>query len=244
MNVVDVALQKSARRLIYTSSISAYGYQPGRRIDESTPSNALKHGDNYGKTKFLAEQRIRQAASQRHLSAVILNPVNILGPYDRNNWSRQLILPISQGNLRVVPPGAATWAYVEDIVAAHIAAVDKGRSGENYILGGVQASFKTVVNEIEDILGQPPSPRVTPKAVLRVGLWGATAKSIIDGRQPTLTPPQYRRAVGDLLCSDAKARRDLEYRGTDLHTMLAATIGWLRHEHLLDRARPASGRPR
>ncbi len=239
-NIVDVALQKSAKRLVYTSSISAYGYQPGRRIDENTPSNVLTHGDNYGQTKFHAEQRIRQAISQRHLSAVILNPVNILGPYDRHNWSRQLILPISQGSLRVVPPGAATWAYVDDIVAAHIAAVDKGRPGENYILGGVEASFMTVVNEIEDILGRPPSRRVTPKAMLRIGLWAATARSSIDGRQPPLTPPQYRRAVGDLLCSDEKAQRELEYHRTDLHTMLAATIGWLRHESLLDGERFAS----
>ena len=240
MNIVDVAMQKSAKRLIYTSSISAYGYQPGRRIDENTPSNVLTHGDNYGRTKFHAEQRIRQAITERHLSAVILNPVNILGPYDRNNWSRQLILPISQGSLHVVPPGAATWAYVDDVVAAHIAAVDKGRPGENYILGGVEASFKTVVNEIDDILGRPASRRVTPKAVLRMGLWAAVARSSIDGRQPPLTRPQYRRAVGDLLCSDEKARRELGYGSSDLRTMLAETIGWLRHEHLLGGERSAS----
>jgi nucleoside-diphosphate-sugar epimerase len=83
-------------------------------------------GDNYGKTKFLAEQRIRQATAARGLSAVILNPVNVLGPHDRNNWTRQLILPISRGTLHVVPPGVAIWAYVTDVVDAHITAADKG----------------------------------------------------------------------------------------------------------------------
>jgi hypothetical protein len=67
------------------------------------------------------------------------------------------------------------------------------------------ASFRQVVNEIEDILGRPPSRHVTPKAVLRLGLWATTLKSTIDGTQPALTPPQYRRAVGDLRCDDAKA---------------------------------------
>ena len=234
MNIIDVAVERSAGRLVYTSSISAYGYQPGRRIKEDTPSNVWDQGDNYGKTKLHAEQRIRQAVSERHLSAVILNPVNILGPYDRHNWSRQLILPVSAGTLRAIPPGAATWAYVGDVVAAHIAAVDLGRSGENYILGGVAASFKEVVNEIEEILGRPHSRRATPRAVLRMALWAATAKSWIDGRQPSLTRPQYRRAVGHLLCDDEKARRELGYRGTDLRTMLARTIDWLRRERLLD----------
>lgn len=233
-NMIDVALERAAGRFIYTSSISAYGYQPGVRIAEATPSNALTRGDNYGKTKYQAEQRIKQAISERGLSAVILNPVNIVGPYDRNNWSRQLILPISQGRLRVVPPGSATWAYVKDVVEAHIAAAGRGRPGENYLLGGVEASFKDVVNEIERMLGRPPSRRATPKAALRLALWAAIAKSTIDGKEPALTPAQYRRAVGKLLCNDEKARRELGYPGTDLHTMLAETIRWLTDEHLLD----------
>ena len=232
-NVIEAALRMSAARLIYTSSISAYGYQPGVRISEGTPSNVMTKGDNYGRTKFEAEQRIRQAASDRGLSAVILNPVNILGPYDRSNWSRQLILPIAQGKLRAVPPGLATWAHVDDIVAAHIAAVEQGRSSENYVLGGVEASFKEVVNEIERILGRPLSQRTTPKVVLRLALWAALAKSRIDGKEPALTPERYRRAVGNLLCDDEKARLELGYARTDLRTMLAETIDWLTQQQLL-----------
>ncbi len=233
-NVIEAALQRSAARLIYTSSISAYGYQPGVRISESTPSNVMTKGDNYGRTKFHAEERIRRAASDRGLSAVILNPVNILGPYDRTNWSRQLILPIAQGRLRAVPPGVATWAYVDDIVAAHIAAVEHGRPSENYVLGGVEASFKEVVNEIERILGKPLSQRTTPRAALRLALWAALAKSRINGREPALTPERYRRAVGRLLCNDEKARRELGYARTDLGMTLTETIDWLRQQQQLE----------
>jgi dihydroflavonol-4-reductase len=242
-NMIDVALERSADRFIYTSSISAYGYQPGRLISETTPSNASAKLDNYGQTKLQAERQIKRATAQRGLDAVILNPVNILGSYDRSNWSRQLSLPIAQGRLPLVPPGAATWAYVNDVVDAHIAAAQRGRSGENYLLGGVQASFKEVVNQIEDILGRPQSRRVTPAVVLRVGLWAATAKSMIDRGEPALTPERYRRAVGNLLCDDEKAQQELGYRHTDLRTMLTDTIDWLREEHLLEQAAsPASSR--
>ena len=117
--VIEAALARHVRRLIYTSSISAYGYQPGVRFSEDTPSNVLSRGDNYGRTKYLAEQRVRQAASEAGLEAVILNPVNVLGPYDRANWTGQLILPIAQGRLRVVPPGLASWAYVADVAGAY-----------------------------------------------------------------------------------------------------------------------------
>jgi dihydroflavonol-4-reductase len=151
-HVIEAALANSAHRLVYTSSISAFGYQPGVRIDESTPSNAPTRGDNYGKSKLMAEQRVKEASAKRELSSVILNPVNIIGPYDYANWSKQLILPISQGTLAVVPPGSASWASVADIVEAHIAAVDTGAAGTNYVLGGVEASFKDVINEIKSIL--------------------------------------------------------------------------------------------
>ena len=233
-NVIEAALQRSAARLIYTSSISAYGHQPGVRISEGTPSSVMTNGDNYGRSKFHAEQRIRQGASDGGLFAVILNPVNILGPYDRTNWSQQLILPIAQGKLRAVPPGSATWAYVDDVVAAHIAAAEQGRPSENYILGGVEASFKDVVNEIERSLGKPLSRHTTPTVALRLALWAALAKSRLDGNEPALTPERYGRAVGNLLCDDGKARRELGYARTDLRTMLAETIDWLRQEHLLE----------
>ncbi|MGZ6993263.1 MAG: NAD-dependent epimerase/dehydratase family protein [Ilumatobacteraceae bacterium] len=232
--VVQAALARSARRLIYTSSISAYGYQPGVRISEQTLSNVQTRGDNYGRSKFDAEQLIKRAATDTGLSAVILNPVNIVGPYDRSNWTQQLILPIARGLLSAVPPGSATWAYAPDVADAHIAAVDHGRPGENYLLGGVQASFKDVVNEIERLLGKPLSRHATPKVILQLALWTALAKSRIDGKEPPLTPQRYRRAVGDLRCDDDKAKRELRYTTTDLRTMLAATIEWLQEERLLN----------
>jgi dihydroflavonol-4-reductase len=233
-NMIEIARLKGARRFVYTSSISAFGYRPGHRIDESTPSNAPAEGDNYGRSKLLAEKALKEATRRGAVEAVILNPVNVLGPYDRFNWSRQLILPIARGSLRVAPPGMATWAYVKDVADAHIAAVDRGRPGHNYVLGGVEASFAQIINEIAGILGQPRIERVMPAAVLRAAVTAAAIKSRIDHRQPVLTEPQYRRAVGALLCDDTRAREELGYIHTDLRTTLAETIDWLRREGLLD----------
>ena len=239
--MLDVALQKAAKRFVYTSSISAWGYQPGRCIDESTPSNAMTCGVNhYGKTKYLAERLVRQAV-ERGLSAVILNPVNILGPHDVNNWTKQLIRPVSEGTLGIVPPGKAMWAYVEDIVDAHIAAVDRGAVGENYLLGGVEASFKEVINETERLLGKPLSTRTASKAVLWLALQAATIKSKFDGKEPFLTVERYSRAVAHISCRYDKAVRDLGFKTTPLRVALEATIRWLTDEHLLVDQRPTGG---
>ena len=116
---------------------------------------------------------------------------------------------------------------------AHIAAVERGRPGSNYLLGGVEASFKEVINEIERLLGRPRSRHTTPRAALRLALSAALLKSRIDGSEPVLTPERYRRAVGELRCNDQHAQTELGYRHTPLRAMLVATIEWLRDERLL-----------
>ena len=170
---------------------------------------------------------------------MILNPVNILGAYDTTNWSRQLILPISKGALRVVPPGSATWVSVHDVVKAHIAAVDVEESGTNFVLGGVEASFLEVTNEIEEILGKPRSRRATSKATLRLLLLLSTAKALATRAEPELTLAKYQRAVGDLLVDDHKARQVLGLECRTLHDMLAETIEWLEQVGMLDQSESA-----
>lgn len=232
-HVIEAALAKHARRLIYTSSTSAYGYQPGVRIDERIASNADTRGDNYGKSKLQAERLIEQARAERGLSAVILNPVNILGAYDTTNWSRQLILPIVKGSLRVVPPGSATWISVHDVVKAHIAAVDIEEPATNFVLGGVEASFLEVTNEVEAILGKPRSRHATSKATLLLLLLLSSAKAVATRAEPELTLAKYQRAVGDLLVDDRRARQALGLQRTTLHDMLTETIEWLERVGML-----------
>jgi dihydroflavonol-4-reductase len=232
-HVIEAALAKHARRLIYTSSTSAYGYQPGVRIDEGTTSNASTRGDDYGKSKLRAESLIKQACVERGLSAVILNPANVVGAYDTTNWSRQLILPIARGTLRVVPPGSATWIAVRDVVKAHIAAVDVEESATSFVLGGVEASFLEVTNEIEAILGRRRSRHATPKATLRLLALLSSAKALATRAEPELTLAKYQRAVGELLVDDRKARRILGLGRTTLHEMLAETIEWLERVGML-----------
>jgi dihydroflavonol-4-reductase len=235
-NVVEACLSRGARRLVYTSSISAYGHQPGIRIAEGSVSNALATGMGYHRSKFIAEGVVKSACLEG-LSAAILNPCNILGPRDLRNWTAQFILPVYEGRLRAVPPGRATWCHVSDVADAHIAAVDAGGSGENYLLGGVEASFLDVVNAIEGELGMPRSTMTVPAGLLRLAVLLGGLKSRIDGKEPALTIERYRRAVGNMICDCSKARRELSYRETSLPVMVADTVAWLRAEKLLcDRA--------
>jgi dihydroflavonol-4-reductase len=230
-NLVVAAMQRKARKFIYTSSVAAYGYHKNP-VTEATPSNALTSKMNYNITKYLAEQSVKEAVT-RGLPAVILNPINIIGPYDVNNWTRQFVRPIYYNQLPAIPPGRAMWCHVGDVVDAHIKAVVAGVIGENYLLGGVEASFKDVVNEIEKLLGKKQSTRVQPPWVLKVLTILLSAKSMLDGKEPMLTPEKYRRAVGCITCNYRKAEQVLEYKTSSLETMIKDSYAWLKRENLL-----------
>jgi nucleoside-diphosphate-sugar epimerase len=231
-NMVDAALEKRVRRFIFTSSISAYGHHPHDCINERTVSNALTCGMQYHKTKFLAENIIKDAV-KKGLNAVMLNPCNIIGPYDINNWTRQFIMPICNGRLMGVPPGKAMWCHVKDIVDAHISAVDNGNPGENYLLGGIDASFLDVVNEIERLLGRAETHRVQPAWILKLMVGILFIKSKIDGKEPLLTPEKYNRAVAHIHCDFSKATAVLGFRTSPLSVMVKDALIWLKNENIL-----------
>jgi nucleoside-diphosphate-sugar epimerase len=232
--VIEAAQRAGARRLVVTSSISAYGYQPGVRLREDSASNVALKGDNYGKSKWAAEQLVKAASRAGRLSTVILNPVNILGAYDATNWSKQLILPIYHSGLRVVPPGSATWVSVHDVVAAQIAAVEAPLDGMNVILGGTEATFLDVVQTIARLLGRPVPERATPPALLSLAFLATELKAAVTRTEPELSLAKYRRATGNLLVDDSSARTTLGLGRTPLVDMLAETIDWLREVGLLD----------
>jgi len=104
-NVIEAAVARRAGRLVHTSSIAVWGIQDAL-LTESSPRTGATDWINYVRTKNQAETLMKQAVRQRGLDAVILNPANILGPGDRRNWSR-MIMMVDEGALPGVPPAPA-----------------------------------------------------------------------------------------------------------------------------------------
>ncbi|MGE3161547.1 MAG: SDR family oxidoreductase [Burkholderiales bacterium] len=238
-NVVGAALERRARRFVHTSSISAYGLQRGR-IDESTEQLGRVSPVNYHRSKFHAEEAVR-AGLARGLDAVILNPGAIVGPYDTRNYAR-LVFMVAAGSLPGVPPGRLPFCHVREVAAAHVAACERGRRGENYLLGGADASFLELVQAIGAALGKPVPARATPAWVLRAlgALDGLRHR--LTGREPTLTPEIVLQVAREVSCDSAKAERELGYRAAPLGEMVADCVAWLGAEGLLpglESARPA-----
>lgn len=226
-NVVGAALEKRARRFVHTSSISAYGLQRGR-IDERAPQLGRVSPVNYQRSKYLAEEAVR-AGIGRGLQAVILNPAAILGRYDTRNYAR-LVTLIARGRLPGVPPGSLSFCHAREVARAHVAAAERGRTGENYLLGGTDASLLELVRAIGEALSKPVPRRATPAWALRalaaLGALGAR----VTGRPPTLTPEAARMVTREVFCDCSKAARELGFREVPLREMVSECVGWLAAE--------------
>src|SRR3984885_12439707 len=215
-NVVEAALAKKVRRLIVTSSISAYGLVDGE-ITEETPSLAADSKVNYQKTKWQG-QELALAAIPRGLEVVILQPGAIMGPYDIGTWSRLFFL-VRDNKLPGVPPSLLTFTHVREVVAAHIAAADKGKNGAWYLLGGENKTMMDLVGEISVLLKKPKPTKEAPLALLRAVAAIGDLASRFTGKEPPITPEVASMMSRRVTVTSAKAKRELCYKVVPLKDM-------------------------
>jgi dihydroflavonol-4-reductase len=224
-NVLRAARSRKARRFVHTSTALTYGVQPGPGpFDESTPSTAADSWINYIRSKYLAEQEVKKAASEG-LDVVILNPCNIIGPHDTSNWSR-LFKTLQDKKLSGVMPGASTFGHVRDVARAHVAAAERGRSGENYILGGVDATYLQLVQAIARLVDRESPPVMSGlllSIVARFMLWG----SYLSKKEPDLTPELVDITKREWFFKSDKAARELGFHTTSLDEMVTDCYRWM-----------------
>lgn len=223
-NVVEAALARGVRRLIVTSSISAYGPVAGE-VTEATPSLAATASVNYQKSKWQA-QEVARAAVSRGLEVVIMQPGAIMGPYDVGTWSR-VFLMVRDGKLPGVPKSGLTFTHVREVVAAHIAAASAGENGGQYLLGGENKTMLDLVREVSLLLGKPVPTKEMSVGLLRMVALGGDLLSRVTGKEPPITPEVVKTIGKNTYTFSAKAQRDLGYRIVPLHQMVKDCYDWM-----------------
>jgi dihydroflavonol-4-reductase len=223
-NVVEAALARGVRRLIVTSSISAYGPVSGE-VTEETPSRAANSRVNYQKSKWQA-QEIARAAKSRGLEVVIMQPGAIIGPYDIGTWSRIFVM-VRDAKLPGVPASGLTFTHVRECVAAHIAAADKGENGGQYLLGGENKTMLDLVREISALLGKPaPTKEISPRLLRMIAFAGDFASNF-TGKRPAITREIVDGMSKNATVTSAKAQRELGYRIVSLKDMVKDCYDWM-----------------
>lgn len=225
INVLNAAKRAGVRRVIFTSSGAAVGMrEDSRPADETVMFNLPPDRFPYGHSKHLAELEIRRAVAQGQ-DAVILNPAIVYGPGDLNLISGSMITELVGGKMFIYPDGGATVIDVRDVADAHLAAAERGRAGERYLLGAVDMSHKALLKLIADVVGAPPPTVRIPAYV--TPLLAAAVEAI---RQAGVTLPidanQIRLSARNVYFDCHKAWRELGEPKVDLRQSLEDTYRW------------------
>ena len=224
-NITDLCRQHQVKKLVYVSSVHAMPTLPAGRvmaeIDAFDP--ALVVGP-YAKSKAEATAYV-SAAVKNGLNAVIVFPCGILGPYDyaRSNNITQLILEFCRGSMPFGVKSRFDFVDVRDVAEGIVAAADKGRAGEGYILGNRQVSVPEMFDLFHRETGRRRTRFYAPMWLPFMSLYYKLRR-----RQPLFCSYSLHTLGGNSLYSHDKASRELGYRPRPFTDTIRDTIAWLK----------------
>lgn len=231
--VLEGARLAGVQRVVFTSSLAAMGMpQPGQLLTEANEFNLEPAQFPYGHSKHLAELEVQRAVEQG-VEAVIVNPSIVLGARDVNQISGSIIVEVARGLVRFLPPGGANYVAVEDVAAGHIAAAEKGRTGERYILGGENLTSAEMVALVAEVVGRP-APRVRlPAWFLPPAAWAVRGARAILGNRVPMDENQVRLLARYVYADSQKAIAELGLPQTPVRTAVQRAYNWYNRNGVL-----------
>ncbi len=229
-NAIAVARTRKIR-LVYTSSFMAVGPTSEIPADETQVHPGPPYRNDYERTKALADQVARDYAGAGG-DIVLLYPGVVYGPgelTDGNIVARMLADRMNGRLPGIVGLGDRLWSYafVEDVAQAHVTALEKGRAGQRYLLGGDNATLTEVFAAASKQAGRDLTPRRLPYGLSRMvgrGMWWWAE---MTGKPPDLTHQAVGIFQNHWAYRSGKAQAELDYRVRPMEEGIAATVDWL-----------------
>ena len=207
--VMDACLRAGVPRVVHTSSVAAIGVRrDGLPADENTSFDAFSARWVYADSKHRAEQVVYRAID-RGLNAVIVNPAAVIGPGDHNLISSSMVLEFAKRPIPAVPSGGVCLVDIDAVVQGHLAAAERGRTGERYILGGENLTNLEAAATICALTGQPPPRLIIPGWLLGPAALAVDMFNRVTPRPPVVSGEQLRLVANNIYYDSSKAVREL-----------------------------------
>lgn len=227
--LVAASLAAGVQRFVHTASASAHAFgskaQPG---NEESPFPPLYRGIPYMETKADATRLVQQAVARDGLDAVIVAPTFMIGGFDARPSSGQLIVEFLRRRMRLTPPGGRNFAYVGDVAAALVSALERGRTGQIYLCGGENLTYREFFTTVAAVAGVPAPRGTLPRgAVLAAGTAGSLFECL-SGRPAPVNRLLARLGSVGTYYDSGKAMRELGLPQTSIAVAVDEAIAWLR----------------
>jgi nucleoside-diphosphate-sugar epimerase len=232
LNVLRIASKSGIKRSVVTSSAAVFGPSDGTTLSESSPYPA-GYFTPYERSKAKMETEVAKliAAGQ---DIVLVNPTRLYGPgplNDANSVTRLMDMYL-KGKWHFLPGNGESignYVFVDDVVNGHILALQKGLSGERYILGGDNLSYKEFFALLAELSGKHHRLIRFPLSMMLMSAGLMNFFAAITGISPMITPGLVRKYNHHWKLSSNKARDELGYNPVSIKEGLIATLQWLHH---------------
>jgi dihydroflavonol-4-reductase len=226
-DLLTAALEAGAERVVYTSSVATLGLVAGGSADEETPSRLDDMIGPYKRSKFAAEEVARGFARERGLSVVIVNPSTPVGPGDiKPTPTGRLIVEAARGKMPAFVDTGLNIVHVDDVAEGHLAAAEKGRIGERYILGGENMTLAEILAGVAQAVGRRPPWLRVPRNVLFPVAIGAELVARVTGRDPFVTLDGVRMSRKKMYFTSQRASHELGYAPRSAREAIADAVRW------------------
>ena len=228
--ILEAARKNGVRRVVYTSSVATIGFTSnGHPADEDSPVSLADMIGHYKRSKFMAEQ-IALQAGRSGLDVVTVNPTTPVGEQDiKPTPTGRIVLDFLKRKFPAYVETGLNLVDVRECARGHVAALEKGRSGQRYILGGENLTLKQILDTLGKITGLP-SPKVKLPYVVAfaAGFVDQAVTGRMLRREPRATVETVRMGKKKMFASSYKAERELGWKIVPVDDALRRAVEWFR----------------
>ena len=231
--VMAGALAAGVKRIVYTSSVATLGLGTVP-ADETVPLTAEAAIGAYKRSKVVAERLVESMVETQGLPAVIVNPSTPIGPGDvRPTPTGRIIVEAATGRIPAFVDTGLNLVHVDDVARGHVLALERGRIGQRYILGGQDVSLRDMLGVIARLTGRRAPTIGLPRGPLFPLAYAAEFAARLTGREPFLTVDALRMAGHHMFFTSAKATAELGYTARPFEDALGDALAWFRAQGMI-----------
>lgn len=223
--ITAACLAHQVQKFIYVSTANTMGpgnkRNPGNELNGFTLFNA---NSGYINSKYLAQQYVLEQVAARQLPGIVVNPTFMIGPHDTKPSSGKLILYGLKHRVLFYPPGGKNFVHIKDVCRGIINAIEKGKTGDCYLLAGQNLSYAEFFRLLRKISGKR-------QLLVRIPAFLLKTAGILSSL--TRLPGKLNYTTAYLLCLDnyysgKKSERELQVRYTSVELAVAGAVNWFK----------------
>jgi len=226
--LLKLAREVGVKRVVYTSSVATMGFKMDATIvDEETPVGLDDMIGHYKRSKFLGEMEAIKAARAGQ-EVLILNPTTPIGSEDRKPTpTGQIVVDFLNRKFPAYVDTGLNLVDVGEVARMHLVALERGRAGERYILGGENLTLKQILDRMSSITGLPSPTMKVPHAVaMAFAFFEENFTGRLRGKEPRATVEAVRMGRKMMFASSGKAERELGFKVLPVYGALRTAIEW------------------